>query len=150
VRYLFDYEYELKVKEIDDLIVKKENKKIKKFIDLDATNEFHHETEKIIKKPKKKNPLKNLFNFNKKRRNNKPEKLEIKDEKLVKEPDHENDLFGEIYGKFSGDFNELVEEHTQLMLKFEMNEKVDRTKVIFITMLSLFVGWLLSLTFFFI
>ena len=145
MRYLLDYE--LKVKEIDELLVKKENKKIKKFIDLDATNEFIVKPEKKIKKPKKRNPIKNLFNLNK-RRNHK--KLEIKDEKIVKKIDSENDLFEEIYGKFQGDFNELVEEHTQLMLKFEMNKKEDRTKYIFITMCSLFVGWLMSLTYFFI
>jgi hypothetical protein len=149
VRYLLDCEYEIKVKEIDDLIVKKENKKIKNFIDLDATNELHQETDKIIEKPKKKTHT-NFFKFNNKRRKHNHKKLEIKDEKLVKEYDRENDLFEEIYGKFCGDFNELVEEHTQLMLKFEINKKVDRTKVIFITMLSLFVGWLLSLTFLFI
>ncbi len=149
MRYLLDCEYELKVKEIDDLIVKKENKKITKFIDLDATNELYQNSEKIIKKPKKKKHT-NFFKFNNKRRIDNHKMLEVKDEKIVKKLDTENDLFEEIYGKFHGDFNELVEEHTQLMLKFEMNEKVDRTKVIFITMLSLFVGWLMSLTFFFI
>ena len=150
MRYLIDYEYELKIKEIDDLIVKKENKKIKNFIDLDATNELLQKKEEIVEKTKKRNPFTNFFKFNNKGRINNQRKLEIKEETLVKKHDRENDLFEEIYGKFSGDFDELVEEHTQLMLKFEMNEKVDRTKVIFITMLSLFVGWLMSLTFFFI
>ncbi len=149
MRYLIDCEYELKIKEIDDLIDKKENKKIKNFIDLDATNELYQNSEIKIKKLKKKKHT-NFFKFNNKRRIDNHKMLEVKDEKLVKENDRENDLFEEIYGRFHGDFNELVEEHTQLMLKFEMNKKVDRTKVIFITMLSLFVGWLMSLTFFFI
>ena len=47
---------------------------------------------------------------------------------MMEKHDTENDLYEEIYNKFQGDFNELVEEHTQLMLKLEKNNKQDKTK----------------------
>ena len=143
MRYLLDCEYELKIKEIDDLIFKKENKKIKNFIDSDAVEEDHDN--KSVKKIKNKKNLNSIFKRNK--------NLKIKTKKDFKTEnkiDVVNDLFEEIYGKFNGDYNELVEEHTRLTLKFEKINKNDRSKVIFITMLSLFVCWLMSLTFFFI
>ena len=80
MRYLLDCEYELKIKEIDDLIVKKENKKIKNFIDLDATNELLQKKDRIIGKTKKRKSLKNLFKFNNKRRIDNHKMLEVKDE----------------------------------------------------------------------
>lgn len=92
-----DYEYLITVKKLDDLFDKKEIE-----FDINLTNDNLSE--------KKKYKLK-----------------KIKKEKIVhkKKESHtvEDDLYQEIYGKFNGDYSELVEDYVQKLVKYE-NKKI--------------------------
>ena len=51
----------------------------------------------------------------------------------------EEDLFQEIYGKFADNYADLVEEHTQTLLKIEENEKHKKRNWIAISLFGILI-----------
>jgi hypothetical protein len=95
-----DIEYLLTVKKLDELFEKKEETK---------NNEPLIDNDDI--------EVKTIDNSS-----------EIKKNKCVKKKkvnDREDDLFQEIYGKFNGNYSELVEDYVQILIKFE-NKRIRR------------------------
>ena len=94
-----DYEYLLTVKKLDDLFEKKEDK-----FDINLINDNLSE-----KKKKKFKKNKNDKNIN----------------KITEVQSRESDLYQEIYGKFNGNYSELVEDYVETLVKYE-NKKIKK------------------------
>ena len=92
-----DYEYLITVKKLDEIF---EEKQRKNFNDLLSNKEEINSEEK------------NYLN-------------EMKDNRIIEKISREDDLYQEIYGKFNGNYSELVEDYVQTLVKFE-NKKVKR------------------------
>jgi len=132
VRKLLDVKYESKIKEIDELLKKREETSIERL--LDALNKNGKE------KTESKKPIKSTSQISDIEHNtvkisdfSKVPRTYVDFSKILRLParkkkelfHRENDLFEEVYGKFAENYAYLVEEHTQTLLKMEGYRKRD-------------------------
>ena len=132
MRKLLDVKYESKIKEIDELLQKREETRIERL--LDTFNENGKEKTES-RKPMESTGRTSVIEHNKEKTSDfsKVPRIHVYFSKILRHPvrkkkelyHREDNLFEEIYGKFGENYADLVEEHTQTLLKLEGYRKRD-------------------------